>query len=439
MKTASKLSLLFLAIAIIITIAAVSMLYLTSQEKLEKSIYDNLASTLSSRCDRIEKYFKMIETSVGELSKNVALESWLKTIYKESPARKDAFDAATKKLIRTKEANPAIAELLLMDSAGKVVASSSEKSIGSDKSTGSIFLGARDRPDVKDIYYSDMYGEPLMAVSAPIFDDVTGELSGVIAARIRLNDLNDIVTDGTGLGDTGEIYIVNKYGYMITRSRFKEDAILKQTVDTRNVKHFRLNKERGKALLCGNEMGIFSNYRGVSVMGTYEYIPRLQWLVLADVEEKEAMASLAKIRLILIAILFIAPIVGWLLVRMIFKIIAGLIGKLRKKIVRTDRGNIGHGPVADTHDEIGQLSMAFDTMSQNLKMITVSIGMLNREMTEHKKADEERRIEDDRLKMRLLSEKSKENIALLDELIKKHDDEIRELKMKNIELEKRVG
>ena len=441
MKIANKISLSFLAVVLILTIIAGTIFYLIAKENLEKYIYNDLASVLASRVVHIETYLNMLETSVGELSKSVILNNLLKISDKEDPRQNDVFETVMKGLARTKAANPAIAEFLLMDKRGVVVAASSEKSIGSDKSTGSIFLGARKRAFVKDVYYSEIYKEPLIAVSAPILDSVTGGLSGVLAARVRLNDLNDIVANRTGMGKAGEIYIVNKYGYMITRSRFKEDTILKQLVDTRDVRRSRRHKNSERVLPQGKEAGVFTDYRGLSVMGAYEYMPRMQWRVLAEVDAKEASAPLIKTRLALLIILFIAPMAVWLSGRSIAKVIAGLINRPRKRAEIPGGANLDHGAgttTAGTNNDIGQLSRAFDTMAQNLKMITVSIGMLSREITEHKKADEERRIEEDRMKMRIMSEKSKENVDLLDELIRKHEDEIKELRIKNMDLEKRV-
>ena len=47
--------------------------------------------------------------------------------------------------------------------------------------------------------------------------------------------MNKIVTDYTGLGETGEIYIVDRDGYMLTPSRFGDDAALKRKVNTVNI------------------------------------------------------------------------------------------------------------------------------------------------------------------------------------------------------------
>ena len=45
-----------------------------------------------------------------------------------------------------------------------------------------------------------------------------------------------------GMGQTGEVYVVDKDGYMITESRFIDDAILKQKVDTEPIRLFQNEK-----------------------------------------------------------------------------------------------------------------------------------------------------------------------------------------------------
>jgi len=74
------------------------------------------------------------------------------------------------------------------------------------------------------------------------------------------------------LGETGEIYLVNKDKYMISPSRFKEDVTLKQEVDTVNVEKCVMHKDK-KHISEVKEVTILSDYRGITVPGTHEYIP----------------------------------------------------------------------------------------------------------------------------------------------------------------------
>ena len=175
MKIANKISLSFLITALILTIIAGTVFYLIAKDSLQKAIYNNLATACCFRSDNIKTYLKMLEASVGQLSKSLTLMDFLKISDKESPERNEAFEAAMKRLARTKEANPAIAEFLLMNKKGLVVAASDKSSIGLNESMDSIFLLGQKETFIKDVYYSEIYQEPLMAVSTPILDSQTGE------------------------------------------------------------------------------------------------------------------------------------------------------------------------------------------------------------------------------------------------------------------------
>jgi PAS domain S-box-containing protein len=272
-----------------------------------------------------------------------------------------------------------------------VAASSDESRIGLDKSTDAIFLGGQKNTFIKDVYYSETYKEPLMAVSSPLLDSNTGEFLGVIAARVRLNDLNNIVTNKTGMGQTGEIYIVNKYGFMITPSRFTKDAVLKQRVDTENARRARLHKGIEHALSEEEEEtgNVFSDYRGVQVLGTHTFIPQMKWAVLAEINTKEAFAPLAKLRLLFFLILFIAVNAAWLSGISIARFISEPIHKLHKGTEIIGSGNLDYKVGTDAKDEVGQLSRAFDTMTENLKNTTTSIESLNKEIAYRRKAETE--------------------------------------------------
>jgi PAS domain S-box-containing protein len=413
MKIANKISLSFLAVGLILTSIAASFFYLIAKDALQKSIYKNLDTAVASRTDHIGTYLEMLEASVGQLSKSVVLENLLKVNGKEDSGWRDAFEVAMKRLVRTKEINPAIAEFLLMDKTGKAVASSNESNVGLDKSTDSIFLGGQKETYIKDAYYSEVAKEPLMAVSTPFLDSQTGELLGVLAARVTLDKLNSIVVEKTGMGDTGEIYIVNKYGFMVTPVRFKKDVVLKQRVDTENVRKTRLHKGREHILSKKKRIDVFPDYRGVQVLGAHEYIPQMQWTVLAEIDAKEALAPLAKLRLIFFLTLLIVPITAWLLGISLAKLITGSLHKLHKGTEVIGSGNLDYKIGTNAKDEVGQLSRAFDAMTANLKTSTTSIESLNKEIAERKKAEDTLRENEERFKA--IFDHANDGIILADE------------------------
>ena len=188
MKIAQKISLSILALAVALTCAACAVSYVVIKGELEREIFERLSVTCDSRRAHVETYLAMLRVSAGQLSKSVVLEEFLKKPSGD-PGRENAFDVAMTSLARTKDANPAIFEFLLCDAAGRVVASSEPSSIGQDKSADSLFTGGRSGIFIKDAYHSRIKGINLLAVSAPITDSKTGRFLGVIAARVKLDDL----------------------------------------------------------------------------------------------------------------------------------------------------------------------------------------------------------------------------------------------------------
>jgi hypothetical protein len=75
---------------------------------------------------------------------------------------------------------------------------------------------------------------------------------------------------------------------MITRSRFIEDSILKQVVDTEGV---RVAFDNGTGTV-----GIYPNYRGVQILGASKYLGEMDWVVLAEKDVSEAFAPIVNLR-----------------------------------------------------------------------------------------------------------------------------------------------
>jgi PAS domain S-box-containing protein len=389
MKIAKKIILSFVALAIIFADMSGIAIYLIAKGGFKKFTRNNLIAISTSRTGHIETYLNMLEISVGQFSKSVVLENLLKTSTAEGPGHAKIFEDAMRRLKRTKEANSSIAEFLLLDKTGNVLASSNEGSIGLDKSREEYFLGGQKRIYIEDIHYSEGHRkELLIAISAPIVDSQTGEFLGEIAAWTRLDELNKIVTERSGLGDTGEIYILNRHGYMITPSRFREDVVLKQKVDTEGARQARLHESNKNPSGITKKAYIYPDYRGIQVLGAYELIPRMQWVVLTEADVKETFAPLARLRLVIFLVIFFVPLAVWIAGGIIAKLITGPLLKLSEGTEIIGSGNLDYKIGTDAKDEVGQLSRAFERMLSNLKKTTTSIDGLNQEIIQRKKVEE---------------------------------------------------
>ena len=120
--------------------------------------------------------------------------------------------------------------------------------------------------------------------------DTVDSLAISTPGRQVVAGLEEIMTERTGMGTTGESYLVNEQGKMMTVSRFFPDTLRSSiTVDTEG---FRLAS-------AGDEgVGTYPDYRGVPIIGAYRKIevPQGHWVILTEIDVAEAMQPLVILR-----------------------------------------------------------------------------------------------------------------------------------------------
>lgn len=130
--------------------------------------------------------------------------------------------------------------------------------------------------------YEPSAGAPAIFMAKAIPGD-NGEILGVLALQLPLDRIQDIMRFASGLGESGQIYLVGEDLLMRSDSRFGTGTTtLKQKVDTATV-HRAFDRESG--------VQIIEDYRGVKVLSAYRTveIDDNHWAVIAELERKEIL------------------------------------------------------------------------------------------------------------------------------------------------------
>ncbi len=381
MKLARKIGLGFILMAFSCMAIALSLAFFSLKKDLSVEIFNDLELSVHSRTEHIKTYLHMCRSSLIQSSRSVVLPKVLK-ISKDDPGYTDALDNASK-LLKTKiSGDDSFLSYMLLDAAGKVVASSDDSSIGSDKSRDLYFLKARNGTYIKDVYFSSTKLMPLMAIATPLFDGPGGAFLGVLVGRVKLDYINAILTDRIGLGDTGELFLVNQAGYVITPLRYLKSSILKQKIDMSH----RAYSFPGK---LNHEVAIYRDYRGMLVLGALDHISLMHWAVIGEIDAKEALEPLSRMRNVFILVLLMGSLMALLFGLIISRLITEPLQKLYKGTQIIGGGNFDYKVAINVQDEVGDLSRAFDIMTSNLKKTTASIDVLNQVAFARKKAEED--------------------------------------------------
>ncbi len=284
--------------------------------------------------------------------------------------------------INKKPLDNSIISIFVADLSGRIIGSTEIGLIGKDISDKDYFLETTEH----GAYISDLYQVPgvkqsMFETTKLLSDRKNNEPIGMIVIRYSGNSLKNVFLSGideesvqaerlSGLGETGEMYIVNRNRLMITRSQFVKDSILKQVVDTEGV---RAAFNNGIGMV-----GIYTNYRGIPILGASKYLGEVGWVVLAEKNVSEALAPIVSLRNF-VMIVGIAGIIVLIIIAIFLSFtVTNSINKLVESAHAIASGDLTKRIRAEGRDEISHLARSFDTMR-------IELGKSFRNIDRHRK------------------------------------------------------
>ena len=363
MKIQKKVLIIILSLVILVGISSTLISRNIAIKIIKQQITDNLINTTQSRAEHIKTFLNLEKETARQLSESIVVrELLLSTEEEEDYTIK--FNKVMLKLQNTAQAGEYTYDIFVLDTKGTIIASSDEEDMGKDKSNDPCFLEGKEGIFIKDVYISSNKQEKTLAFSTPILEE-DNKLLGVMVFRVSPEPLFKITTDHTGLGQTGEAYLVNKDGYMITPSRFIDDVILKQKIYLKHIKT--PSPTESPDTLLKEEMAIIRDYRGIEVLSVHAHIPEMSWYLFAEIDVQEAFTTVARMTNILIFIFIIILFISLFTSIFVSNSITRPIRKLYKGTEEITKGNLNYKVGTTSSDEVGQLSRAFDEMTVNLK------------------------------------------------------------------------
>lgn len=146
-------------------------------------------------------------------------------------------------------------------------------------------------------------GQHILVFGHNIVSEVDGKVSGVVIMTVDADPLDAVMNnEHVDMGETGEAYLIDKNYMMITESRFGDDVVLKQKVES---------EAAVKCLRDGEQMvGTYTSYHGELVSGATMNLKDLGWCLIAEMRNSEITAASNSLRnqIILIGIIVVVLI-----------------------------------------------------------------------------------------------------------------------------------
>lgn len=136
--------------------------------------------------------------------------------------------------------------------------------------------------------YAPSAGVPAQFVAAPIFND--GDIIGVLALQISTDAINTILGNRTGLGETGETYLVGSD--LLMRSDSYLDPVNHSIVASfKNPAKGKADTEAVRSCLSGStDTNVITDYNGNPVLSSWipVTVGEQKWALLAEIDVAEA-------------------------------------------------------------------------------------------------------------------------------------------------------
>ncbi|MFH1065878.1 MAG: ATP-binding protein, partial [Nanoarchaeota archaeon] len=277
--------------------------------------------------------------------------------------------------------------LLLANYKGNIVWDARGKDIGADilssKMNGSKlaegFKQARDERDtiMTDYEYSPLDGFLVSFAISPVY--YKDEFIGMVVLRANITQIDLIMKDRNGLGDTGEAILVGRDFLLRSNSKyFNYSAILREKSDTDNARLCYTHADTGLTLKAEEcSVKSYKDYRGVIVSGRHKYIEEMDYCLIVKIDNSEMYKAIDSARalsyiiyaLVFASLIFISFYISRNIARPI-KMLANFSGEIGK-------GNFKARIKMKSTDEINMLAKEMNVMAHDLEKYSRQMKMFS--------------------------------------------------------------
>jgi len=355
----SRLIASFLGVSLMTVLIVGFMSYERARSALKSAVYDRLNATIELKEDALNRWLDQQLDDLIFIKTQPAVQKAAELLLREgdperlSHAYNTLFGVFQILFVNMQDFSDIA---LLSSKGGEVVVSSRLENVGDFRVSDTYFIEGLKGPYIQEIYLSPVTFKPTITVASPVYDQ-SGHSMGVLAANLDMDRLDDIILERSGLGKTGESYLVDSTNTFVAGEGFGR-AEFPRGAHSAGI---------SKALDGQSGTGLYRNYAGVPVIGAFKWVKSRQLAIMAEIHQSEAFAPARNLAIYI-------GIVGCLISLLLTAVVNFLARRIASPIlaVRTAAEGIAGGD-RDTRapiireDEIGDLAKSFNLMVDEIQ------------------------------------------------------------------------
>lgn len=234
-----------------------------------------------------------------------------------------------------------------------------------------------------ELFYSEVMDDNILVLSTPVVH--SSNIIGTVNILINQQRIDNIIHSGIEkIGESGDSYIINKDGLLLTNTKlgeYTENASLKVTIDTKGTEI--LSDAIKNNDLAFEYTETYKDYLDNEVLGSAGIVKLGGTNVglIIEVDRSEALGVLDNMRNIIILVVMVVIIIGFIFALGFAAIISKPISNIVKQVENLDFKENIQDKFINRKDEIGDLSKAIQIIFENMRDIINQINMASEQVT----------------------------------------------------------
>ncbi|MDX1763392.1 MAG: PAS domain S-box protein [bacterium] len=335
--------------------------YLQSKNTIRKNVFDHFESILHLQSEALQNDLQNKELQLAAAVTNNEF-LLISSVVLQSPTFSsveiESARSRLQKYLQEKNQELGALGLWVTGKEGNVIAASEPQRVGEDRRNSPETALFRQAPSMVHSLYTETERRPEILIAAPI-DSPEGESIGLFTMTVNFANIYRILGNRTGLGETGETYLVNPQGDLISPSRHLPNAVMNQKVSLREIYEYMDWRDSDAYAL---------SYRGVPVIQAHTHLPFFDWILISEMEASEAFRELGFLRKRTIAMVLALFSVLVVTAALIAQNLTQPIRVLAEAARRVGEGSLSEAVEVKGNDELAELATEFNSMTRKLRV-----------------------------------------------------------------------
>lgn len=373
----AKLITVFTVLIVLILGAVSTATYTVTKGQIEEDVELQATTSVEDIKDEVNQYLGSNAVNINRYSDSKLLQEFLtqeKLVETNTVKKTTTWEDVDQDYQRYLEEFPNVSVVYVGSSATKGMYTTPDLNLSSDYDPTTrpwyqVAIANPDKVNYTEPYIDAATGDYVVTISKAIMDKKTSKPIGVVAADLDLSGLSKVISK-TEVGYEGYAFLTDSKGIALVHPTEKGKDLSKL--------------DFMKDLYSGtSEKGLMNyTYDGAKRVMGYDTVENTNWKIGTVYLDSKLYESAGQVLFLILVISIIAIIAAFIVTYLISKTITKPIVGITNEMNKVANGDLTASLRATSKDEVGQLTIHFNTMVEQMKGLILKVNQSVRDVNE---------------------------------------------------------